>query len=160
MMTLRPHHLIDILTGFEVGKVPAPAASGHAVHVVVARVNEDLDQPVRFILGPDDICAPCESLGPDGACARILEWHDPPQPMDEYNDDLDGRLFAYLDMEPEDVLTLREFFGRVNARTPGIEVVCTSPVSDPRQRLAGIITGLTNLGIRQHDDRAGGDDSP
>jgi len=149
MMTLRPHHLLDILSRFERGKVPEPADSGNAVHVVTRRVGRGLHQKVRFVVGPDDICAPCSNLRADGSCTRILDRHNPPVPMDEYNDPLDRRILAYLGVEAGSVMTLGEFLRLINARAPGIEAVCTHPTQDRAERLAGLIRGLEELAVRE-----------
>jgi hypothetical protein len=147
---LRPHHLLDIVRGFAPDTDPdyvrAPGENG--VRTVVRMVTEGIDFPVRFMIGPDFICAPCSHLQPNGRCDRILERHDPPEPIDDYNDPLDARIFDYLGLEPGVEMTVREFLEAVNARLPGIEEVCTHPTEEQSARRDGLIQGMVVLGLR------------
>lgn len=149
MLTLRPHHLTDILTDYDPDREVKPWPSGNAVHVVTRMLADGLDQKVKFVIGSDDICRPCRRLQPDGSCDKILDKHNPPESIDEYNDRLDQRLLDFLGLTVGGELTLREFFEIVNSRTPGIEAVCTHPTQNPKDRLNGLIRGLVNLGIRE-----------
>ena len=154
MLTLRPHHLTDILTDYDPNREAKPWASGNGVHTVTRMLGDGLDQKVTFVIGPDDICKPCSRLQPDGSCIKMLNKHDPPESADEYNDRLDRRLMDFLGLSVGGELTLREFFEMVNSRTPGIEAVCTHPTQNPRDRLNGLIRGLVNLGIREESGAA------
>jgi len=149
-MRLRPHHLLDIVTGYRPDEdpdyVPAPGENG--VRTITRLLAKTLDVQVTFIIGPDAICQPCSHLGPDGRCDRILRHHTPPQAMDDYNDPLDARILAYLGLEPGVTMSLRRFLKMVNARVPGIETVCTHPGQKQSDRLAGLEDGLVTLGIR------------
>jgi hypothetical protein len=147
MMRLRPHHLLDIVKDFEPEHPPEAAESGNAVHVVSRELPDRLDELAEFIIGPDDICAPCSHLQPDGSCERILERHNPPQPIDEYNDPLDARVLAYLHMQEGETMTIRSFLQLVADHVPGIEEVCTHPTQRREDRLAGLKVGLANLGF-------------
>jgi hypothetical protein len=149
VLTLRPHHLTDILTDYDPDREVKPWPSGNAVHVVTRMLADGLDQKAKFVIGSDDICRPCRRLQPDGSCDKILDKHNPPEPIDEYNDRLDQRLLDFLGLTVGGELTLREFFEIVNSRTPGIEAVCTHPTQNPEDRLNGLIRGLVNLGIRE-----------
>jgi len=150
-MRMRPHHLLDIVTDFNADDPPAPAESGNAVHTVHIELPDRLDEEAEFIIGPDDICAPCRHLQPDGHCERILERHDPPQPIDEYNDPLDARIFEYLGMQPGQSMTVRAFLQLVADHVPGIETVCTHPTQRQENRLAGLRVGLKRLGMKMRD---------
>ena len=154
MMQLRPHHLLDIVTAHGHGQSFEPHPYGHAVHTVAAAVLSDLDLDIEFIVGADAICQPCKHLQPDGRCDDMLHRLDPPVSKQAYNDGLDRRLLAYLELQPGAVLTVRRFLERVGARVPGIETVCTHPKRDERERLAGLAEGLAKLGIQTH--RLGG----
>ncbi len=149
-MRLRPHHLLDIVTGFTPDEdpdyVPAPGENG--VRTITRLVGRTLDVMATFIIGPDVICEPCSHLGADGRCDRILQHHNPPQAMDDYNDPLDARVLAYLGLEPGVTLSVRSFLERVNAHVPGIETICTHPGQEQSDRLAGLEVGLVALGIR------------
>ena len=149
-MRLRPHHLLDIVTAYKPDEdpdyVPAPGENG--VRTIGRLVGRTLDVMATFVIGPDAICEPCSHLGAEGRCDRILEHHDPPQAMDDYNDPLDARVLDYLGLQPGVTISVRSFLERVNARVPGIEIVCTHPGQEQSARLAGLRAGLVALGIR------------
>jgi len=144
-MRARPHHLIDIITQFG-GDVPfAPSDYGHAVHVVAEQAISDPDVAVEFVVGADDICAPCKHLV-DGRCDDVLSQLDPPVSKQDYNDDLDRRLLAYLEMEEGQVMTFRRYLGVIRSHLDGIEQLCAHPGEDPVARLAKLTRGLDKLG--------------
>ena len=151
---LRPHHVLDIVRGFQPDEDPdyvrGPGQNG--VRTVVRMMTRSIDFPARFIIGPDFICAPCSHLHPDGRCDRILERHDPPQPIDEYNDPLDARVLDYLGLEPGVEMTVRRFLEVVNGRLPGVEDVCTHPTEEKSKRRQGLIDGMIALGVRAPAD--------
>ena len=146
-MKLRPHHLLDIVTEYDPDHPPVPAESGNAVHRIARELPDRLDEPAEFVIGPDDICAPCRHLQADGRCERILQRHVPPQPIDEYNDPLDARILEYLGMHEGESMILRAFLQRVAESLPGIEEVCTHPTQCREDRVAGLRRGLKRLGV-------------
>jgi len=148
-MKLRPHHLLDIISdcGHDVEFKPDPY--GHALHRVARAVLSNIDLKGQFVIGADDVCRPCKHLQSNGRCDDILSHLTPPMSKQEYNDDLDSRLFAYLGLSPGMTMTIRRFLESVNEKVPGIEGVCSHPEEDPKARLDGLIQGLTKLGIRR-----------
>lgn len=144
-MRLRPHHLLDIITQYGASAPFAPHPYGHAVHTVAEAVLADPDVAIEFVVGADDICAPCKNLI-EGHCEDVLSQLDPPISKQEYNDDLDRRVLAYLGMTEGSVLTFREFLQVVREHLAGIEWVCTHPKEDPAERLARLTRGLEKLG--------------
>lgn len=147
-MELRPHHLLDIITDYGNGAEFEPHPYGHAVHTVAKAVLSDLDIKVKYVVGADEICKPCKYLGPDGICTDVLSQLDPPPSKQEYNDNLDNRLFSYLEFEPGTIKSVKEFLEMVNKKVPGIEKICTHPEQDMNERLEGLTQGLIKLGIR------------
>ena len=146
-MILRPHHLLDIITGLG-NKVHYTAHPyGHSQHLVVACLLADPAQAVTFVLGADDICAGCCHLQADHSCDNILRQLDPPLSKQTYNDGLDARLFPLLGIQPGDVLPLPEYLARVQALLPGLELVCSRPGEDPERRLTGLYSGLRKLRV-------------
>lgn len=148
-LKLRPHHLLDILTGYGNGEKVEPHPYGHALHVITPMVLEYPGLPVTFVAAADDICAPCKHLRPDGTCDDVLSQLSPPPSKHEYNDDLDRRLFAYLRVRSGTTMTVYAFLELANRHVPGIEKVCTHPKEDEQRRLAGMLKGLQMLGIRK-----------
>ena len=147
-MKLRPHHLIDIVSAHGHGAEFNPHPYGHGLHTVADQVIHDLDLELELVLAADEICEPCRHLRADGGCADVLHQLEEPVSKQTYNDALDGELFAYFGMRPGTRMGLREFLGRLNAHTPGIEKVCTHPGELEEHRLDGLVKGLVRLGIR------------
>ncbi len=143
---LRPHHLLDIVRVYEPGREIEPAESGNAVHEITRIVDTALETKVAFVMDPDDICRPCSHLQPDGVCERVLTKLDPPQPMQQYNDRLDGELFRHLDMREGETMSIREFLEKVAAGMPDAESAGTLP-GEEKPRFAGLGAGLARLGI-------------
>ncbi|MBN1554611.1 MAG: hypothetical protein JXA11_07685 [Phycisphaerae bacterium] len=55
MITVKPHHFVDILTGFgESLAVPSPHPYGHAVQSVTELILSDRDVEFRMEFGVDD----------------------------------------------------------------------------------------------------------
>jgi hypothetical protein len=148
MLTLRPHHLLDIVTQYGSGAPFKPHVYGHAVHTVAETVLANIEVRIRFVTGADDICAPCRNLK-SGRCVDVLAQLDPPLSKQDYNDGLDRRLFAYFGMTEGQVLTFREYLAIVQGHLDGIERICTHPKEDPDRRLANLTRGLAKLGAAQ-----------
>lgn len=148
-MKLRPHHVLDIVSSIGRGEQFKPHPYGHAVHVVAARIIQDLNFDVEFIAGADEICRPCRHLTPHGLCDDITIHLGVKESKQAYNDALDRRLFEYLGFPCGSVMTMRQYLETVNAKVPGIEQICSHPGEDKAQRLDGLAKGLQKLGIRQ-----------
>jgi hypothetical protein len=148
-MKLRPHHLIDIVSDYGHGVEFGPHPYGHALHTVADQVINDLDLEVVFVPAADEICFPCRYLRADGQCEDVLHQLEKPVSKQTYNDELDGKLFPYLEMRPGRRMTVRAFLQRVDAHTPGIEKICTHPGEEETRRLGGLVRGLEKLGVRR-----------
>jgi hypothetical protein len=144
-MKLRPHHLLDIITGLGNGATYTAHPFGHSQHLVVARLLADPMQSITFVLGADDICAGCRHLQADLSCDDVLAQLDPSPRKQAYNDALDGRLFPLLNLTPSDSLPLPAYLARVQALLPGLETVCSHPGEEQAKRLAGLYAGLRLL---------------
>jgi len=146
---LRPHHLLDLVRDYAPPEGPEPDRpdGANAVPQAAHALAENLDRSVRFVVGPDDICAPCSHLQADGRCDRILDRHVPPEPIDEYNDPLDRRILARLGLDEGAELTIGEFLRQVAADLDAVAAVCTHPTEVTAERLAGLRRGLRRLGL-------------
>jgi hypothetical protein len=149
IMQLRPHHVLDIVSSYGHDEKFKPHEYGHAVHTVALSITADIDQQVEFVVGADEICKPCKHLRPDGQCDDIVHQLNPSQSKQEYNDNLDNKLFEYLGFLVNSVMTMREYLEIVNRKVPGIERVCTHPKENPELRLKGLKQGLIKLEIRR-----------
>ena len=146
-LTLRPHHLLDILRDHGYGIRYEPHEYGHALHVVAGRVTADPDLEAEFVAAADDICRPCRNLLADGTCLDGMQKDGETFSKQAYNDNLDRRLFSYLGLHPGDRMTVRFFLQRVRERLDGLERVCAHPGEDPAYRKKGLQEGLAKMGI-------------
>ena len=148
-MQLRPHHILDIISAYGKGIEYQPHPYGHSLHIVAPRLLSSLDMKIKLVLNADDICEGCEHLLPDGKCKDVLAQLSPSPSKQAYNDVLDSRLFDDLSIEPDSVITSREYLEAVNKKVPGIEKICTHPKENQQERLNGLLSGLIKLGLRQ-----------
>jgi hypothetical protein len=148
MMHLRPHHILDIVSGYGRGIFYQPHPYGHSQHIVAPKLLSDLDINIKLVIGADDICQGCKHLMPDGKCKDVLAQLIPSPSKQAYNDVLDSHLFDDLSIVPGTVTTTRSFLEVVNEKVPGIEKICTHPKENEEERLKGLINGLTMLGLR------------
>jgi hypothetical protein len=150
-MQLRPHHILDIVSDYGRGAAFRPHPYGHSLHLVAPRLLSDLDAQVKLVLGAYNICAGCKHLMPGGQCQDVLSQLNPSPSKQAYNDVLDCRLFDYLSIKVNSVMTIRKYLEIVNERVPGIEEICTHPKESRQERLQGLVNGLAKLGVRQRD---------
>lgn len=150
-LKLRPHHIIDIITGHGNDVKYQPHPYGHSQHLIAPRLISNLDLKIKLVLEADDICTGCKHLMPDGKCNDVLVQIIPSPLKQAYNDILDSRLFDHFLLLPNYVITARKYLEKINNYTPGIEKICTHPKENPEKRLVGLINGLIKLGIRNAD---------
>ena len=148
-MQLRPHHILDIISGHGQGIIFQPHPYGHSLHIVAPKLLSNLDLKIKLVLNADDICKGCKHLMPDGKCKDVLAQLKPSPSKQAYNDVLDCRLFDYLSIEINSVITTRKYLEIVNEKVPGIEKICTHPKENQEKRLNGLIDGLIKLGVRE-----------
>ncbi len=148
-LVLRPHHILDIITGYGNNIRYTPHPYGHSQHLIAPKLLSDLDLKVRLVLGADDICTGCRNLLPDGKCSDVLAQLTPSPSKQAYNDVLDCRLFDRFLLRPDCLLSTLEYLEIVNKHIRGLEKICTHPKEDQNDRLAGLINGLIKLGIRK-----------
>lgn len=147
-LKLRPHHIIDIITGYGNYVDYKPHPYGHSQHIIAPKLYSGLDLRIKLVLGADDICNGCRHLMSDGSCNDVLAQITPSPSKQAYNDILDSRLFDHFSLSPESIIKINEYYKKVNASTPGLEKICTHPKESREKRLSGLINGLIRLGIR------------
>jgi len=146
-MRLRPHHILDIISAHGQGIIFKPNPYGHSLHIVAPKVLSNPEMKAKLVLAADDICSGCIHLKSDGLCDDVLAQLHPAPSKQAYNDVLDCRLFDYLSIEVDSVMTIRAYLEIVKKKTPGIEKICTHPKENQDERLAGLITGLCKMSI-------------
>ncbi len=145
-MKLRPHHLLDIITAYGDDVEFKPHPYEHAVHTCAEIVLNDPDTEVEFIVGADFICEPCIHLV-DGRCDDVVGQVEPAPSKQEYNDDLDRRVFAHLDLAEGTVMTVREFVAVVEKHLEGLPELCHHPKEDVAHRASRLSAGLGKVGV-------------
>ena len=149
VMKLRPHHILDIISGYGVGVEFKPRPYGHSNHIVAGKILSDLDTKIQLVVGADAVCQGCKHLLPNGQCDDVLSQLTPSPSKQAANDVLDCRLLDYLNIKLGAVMTVREYLEIVNKKVPGIESICTHFKEDPQERLRSLTQGLIKLGIRR-----------
>lgn len=145
-MRARPHHLIDIICQYGAGTPFRPHPYGHAVHAVAERIVAHPETAIEFVIGADDVCAPCVHLV-DGRCDDVVAALDPPVPKQEYNDALDRRLLDFLGMTEGQHMTFSEYLRVLEAHLDGLAEICAHPGETAEARHRHLIDGLKRLGV-------------
>lgn len=148
MLKLRPHHILDIVRNIGHNRPTEPHPLGHNVHGITLEIIDNPDQPLKLVIGADDICTPCTKLNAKSICTDVLPQCDDKPSKQIYNDALDHKVLQFLNLKEGMELTIRQYLQIVNSKLEGIEKVCTHPKEDENYRLEGLQKGLQKLGIR------------
>ncbi len=148
VMRLRPHHILDIVTGYGANEPFEPHPYGHSLHTVAKTVLSGLPLKIELVVGADAVCRGCRHLQPDSRCDDVLSQLDPSPSKQAYNEVIDCRVLDDLKIKPGALMMLHDYLVIVNRRVPGLEKICTHPKEDEQLRLANLTTGLAKLGIR------------
>ena len=146
IIAIKPHHFVDIITSFGVGKrVFQPHPYGHAVHTVSERILEDRDVVLEMELGIDDICKPCQH-NLDGVCDDIIDTSFRPAAPSlkrEWNLLLDQRWCSRLGIAPGDRFTARQMCERIRDCMGDIsDIYREIPASRTAERAANLVRGI------------------
>ena len=144
---LRPHHILDILRNYGYIENFTPHPFGHAQHLISQHLVSNRNTSIQLVNASDDICVPCKHLLPNGKCNDQPGTLDKPVSKQNYNDALDRKLFHFLDLTENTIITFYEFLVVVQEKIPGIENICTHPTENKQYRLKGMIRGLEKLGL-------------
>lgn len=119
MISIKPHHFVDIVTAFGAGCTEwRPHPYGHGVHTVALAVLADRDALLRIEFGADDICRPCRH-NVNGLCDDTIDTSYRPQAPKskrEWNLIVDRRWSERLGLEEGDELSAREFCALLKER--------------------------------------------
>ena len=146
-MTLRPHHILDIIATYGAGDPFVPSDNGSAVPAVASLLLADPDLPIRLVARVDDICKPCRMLRDGRTCTNVLAQLEHRPSMQEYNDALDRRLLAFLGLREEEETTVRRFLKAVAAALPGVMGIATHPGETEDVKRNNVAAGLRKLEI-------------
>ena len=109
MLTIRGHHLFDMLDALATGK------SDHKTLAPVAQhIRSHPKTAVKVVIGVDDICSPCEWWDHNrGYCTRNVDEH----PQDDGNSgSSDRNAVAALGLSPGDVMNANELYQLIRAK--------------------------------------------
>ncbi len=129
-MRLRPHHLIDIYKSLGNGRevyLLQSNSNGHSQPLVVRSILDDPEQKIELICENDDICKNCRHLQKDNSCVDMLQKLEPPVSKQLYNDNLDKKLFATLEISPGYMTTAVNFLQLVLENEEDIVPMATHP---------------------------------
>jgi hypothetical protein len=147
MIRLRPHHILDIIRNIGNDRKIAPHEYGHLVHIITQSIINDINQECILVNRNDDICGPCIMLNDDKKCLDVLRQLNEPISKQIYNDDLDNRIFHYLGIKPDTIITIKAYLYLVKNDLDGIIKICTHPKEDIEYRRNGLVLGMKKLGV-------------
>ncbi len=145
VIMLRPHHLIDIIRNIGQGRPVLPHPYGHAQHFITAAILENPQTKVEFIVGADDLCKPCIHLNSEGLCDDILPQLKERTLKQEYNDDLDRRILAFLELSEQTSMQVDAFIRLIEPQLDKLTAICTHPCEDMNNRRNGLLKGIALL---------------
>jgi len=146
VITLRPHHLIDIIRNIGLGRPMTPHPYGHSQHIVTRMIVDGTVKAIRLAVTPDDVCKSCIHLTDDGQCDDVMPQPEYPLKKQTYNDNLDQRLVALLDLDECTTITPADFTRLIQSRFDDVIPVCLHPGEDITRRREGLKKGLKILG--------------
>ena len=115
IISVKPHHFIDIITSIGAEEKFPPHPYGHAVHTVAEQILNNRDILLQMELGADDICKPCIH-NIDGICDDTIDTSyrpEAPSLKREWNLLIDQRWCERLKLKQGDQLSAREFCRRL-----------------------------------------------
>jgi hypothetical protein len=149
MITIKPHHFVDIITSLGAGNVSfEPHPYGHAVHTVTKRLLDDADVLLVIELGADDICAPCR-YNLDGLCEDTIDTSyrpsAPPLKRD-WNLRIDRRWCERLGIAQGEQLSARDLCLRLRDRAGDItDIYREIPAERTADRRANLEKGIARF---------------
>jgi hypothetical protein len=93
----------------------------------------------------DIIRQPCIHLSPEGLCRDILPQLEYALGKQQYNDELDRQVLAFLNLEDGAVIRLADFLDLMEDQLEGITAICTHPGENMENRKTGMINGVDLL---------------
>lgn len=149
MISIKPHHFVDIITAIGDGCTEfMPHPYGHAVHTISAEILVNPDVTLRIELGSDDICAPCRH-NIDGDCVDTIDTSFRPQAPESkmaYNLIIDQRWCEQLGLVQNENLTVRQFCLRIRNYTGSLgDIYKEMPSERTAERQEKLIRGITRF---------------
>ena len=146
MISIKPHHFIDIITSFGAGQRTFQAHPyGHAVHIVSEQILNDRDICLKMELGIDDICKPCvHNIG--GVCDDKIDTScrpSAPSSKNDWNLLIDRRWCQRLEIEQGSQYNVRKLCERILDKMGDItDIYHEIPAHMTAERSANLVKGL------------------
>ena len=149
MVSVKPHHFVDVITAFADGCAEfQPHPSGHAVHSVANEILAKREVTLRIEFAADDICRPCRH-NVDGLCDDTIDTSFRPQAPSskrEYNLLIDRRWSERLGVRQDDQLTARELCLRIRDCAGDItDIYRENPAGRTAERQAKLQRGVAKF---------------
>ena len=146
MISIKPHHFIDIITSFGAGqRTFQPHPYGHNVHIVSQQILNDSDTILEMELGADDICKPCIH-NINGSCDDTIDTSFrplAPSSKKAWNLRIDQRWCERLGIRQGDQLSARDLCLRIRGRMGDItDIYRETPAERTKKRHVNLIKGL------------------
>ena len=146
MISIKPHHFIDIITSFGAGqRTFQPHPYGHNVHTVSQQILDDCDTILEMELGIDHICRPCIHHV-NGTCDDTIDTSfrpQAPQSKNAWNLLIDQRWCERLGIRQGDRFSARDLCRRIRDRMGDItDIYREVPADRTKKRQANLIKGL------------------
>ena len=145
VISIKPHHFVDIITYFGAGKKSEPHPYRHAVHIVTAQILSNRGILLAIELGADDICQPCIH-NIDGLCDDTIDTSYRPQAPSlkrEWNLLLDQRWCERLEINQGNRLTARELCMLIRDLAGDItDIYCEIPADITSKKAKNLEEGL------------------
>lgn len=149
MISIKPHHFVDIVTAFGEGRTdPQPHPYGHALHKVTREILANREVELRMDFGADDICLPCRHNS-EGVCQDTIDVSFrplAPRSKREYNLLIDERWAERLGIREGEVLTARDLCVRIRDRAGDLgDIYRETPLDRTAERQAKLEKGVVRF---------------
>lgn len=146
MLSLRPHHILDMVRNIGNGRKIEPHPYGHLLHIITRSIIDDVNQECTLVVRNDDICGPCIHLH-NGQCDDILPQLTDRVSKQGYNDKLDKEILEFIELEENTIMKISDYLTLIKANIEDIVGICTHPKEDKGIRRIGLEKVLKILGI-------------
>ena len=145
IISIKPHHFVDIITSLGAGKTFMPHPYKHDLHRVAQHILNNRDALLQIELGADDICRPCIH-NINGLCDDTIDTSYRPQAPSskrEWNLLIDKRWCERSKIEQGDRLSAQELCKRLQDFADDIiDIYCEIPVNLTKEREHNLKNGV------------------
>lgn len=146
IISIKPHHFVDIVTSFGKGeRTFKPHSYGHAFHSVSEQILNERGVRLKIELGIDDICRPCvHNAG--GVCDDTIDTsYRPaaPSSKNDWNLLIDRRWCKRLEIVQGDQFSARELCERIRDKMGDItDIYREIPARMTANRSTTLVKGI------------------